>query len=387
MISKDNSKVEGCDVCLLVRTYPPLQCGIGDYALHLSEYLSKKVRLTVLTNVKATSFEGDYTLIPVLNRYILNPIRINSVVSRFQPKILHIQTPILSWNSLIFSVLQRYWRKKYPKMKILITIHEYTDLPTYQKRALDQNIKYSDSLIVVDPIYINEIKLASPLYPTSKIVYIQNSRTIMSDIDMDTVSDIHKQYSEDGRYTLMGFFGFINKLKGIEYILRALFEMKAQGKLNTKFIIIGGLGTGANKYQQELLNLISEYELSELVMFTGYLDESEVNNYIMAMDFMNLPFVDGCSPKNSSMIGALSMNKPIITTKRFGDTVYNSPGIYYLDVASDVETMKQYIMDFQLNSKLLTDVEYSDINLSWDRNGEEHLNVYFSLNQTINQSK
>ena len=156
-------------------------------------------------------------------------------------------------------------------------------------------------------------------------------------------------------------------------------DLKINNKLKTRCIILGGTATGGGAYIQSLHTLIQQYELSDFVVFTGYIGQMEANNYIAAMDFMNHPFVDGYSPKNSSMIAVISMDKPIITTKRMGKKTHDVKGIYYLDKASDKVQMKEYVCNFQDHPNLFTDVDYTGLDYSWERNGMEHMCVYDHL--------
>lgn len=366
------------NICILVRTFPPMKCGIGDYAVHLANILSHDLNITVLTSGKAVSQGAQYQLSPVLNRYLFNPFQLLSAISRIHPDILHIQTPVLSWNSIILSVLQRYWKVKYPEMKIILTLHEYIDLPLYQQYALNTNINNCDGIIVVDPCYSDKI-LKRNLCSSDKITFIQNSMTLTASINSETMLDIKSDFSANGSYVLMGFFGFINKLKGIEYILLTMKNLKLKNSLKTKFIVLGGTGTGSGNYYISLLKLINDYDLADYVVFTGYLDHKDINSYIAAMDYMNLPFVDGYSPKNSSMIASFSMKKPVITTKRLGRKMIDAKGVYYLDHACDIEKMEEYMLHFQEDHHLFNDVDYDELDYSWQRNGRDHLIVYNSL--------
>lgn len=365
-------------ICIVSRTFPPMRCGIGDYLKNLADVLCKKCDLIVLTSSEASSEKLPYDVYPTLNRWLFNPFQLIRIFESTQPDVLHIQTPVpLFWNSLAVNIFQYYVHRKYPSVPVVITLHEYSDLSSFSRLLLDITIRLSDKLIIVDPIYQRDIQVNCGL-PDDKFVYIENSRTIVNPVDFKNSDNIRLSLSDGGKFKLMGFFGFIDSRKGLNYILDAMANLHNMGWLQTKLVVLGGFSKGEPGYESLFKNQIHRLGLDDYVLILGYLDNGVVNDYIMAMDYMNLPFLTGYSPKNSSMIAALSLGKPIITTLREGKKTLNLRGIYYLRSSQDVSTMSEFILKFQNDSEMMN-TDYCSLDYSWDRNASEHLLVYNSF--------
>ena len=115
---------------------------------------------------------------------------------------------------------------------------------------------------------------------------------------------------------ILGFFGFINHSKGVDTLLYAL---KQLNKGSVKLLVIGGR-TGASDptnitYADEIDRLITEVELEQQVIWTGYVTEDEVSGYLQLADVVTLPFRDGASFRRGSLMAAIEQGRPIITTQ------------------------------------------------------------------------
>jgi len=204
-----------------------------------------------------------------------------------------------------------------------------------------------------------------------------NSHTILSKVDKRMAKEIKEKYSRNGKYLLMGFFGLIGRVKTLDKILEAMRDLKFNNSLKTRFLVLGKVVD--IKYLKYLNKLVTEYGLNDYVDFVGFLEPDVLDATISSLDFMIMPFSDGYSPKNSSMVTILAQNKPVITTTRYGNKTLETHGIYYLDSHSDIKKMEEYILMFQDNQNLLSDVNYTMLDFSWKRNVNEHLSLYQKL--------
>ncbi len=115
---------------------------------------------------------------------------------------------------------------------------------------------------------------------------------------------------------IVGFFGFINHSKGVDTLLHALKQVNDK---RVKLLVIGGR-TGASDptnitYADEIDRLITELELEQQVIWTGYVTEDEVSGYLQLADVVTLPFRDGASFRRGSLMAAIEQGRPIITTQ------------------------------------------------------------------------
>lgn len=118
---------------------------------------------------------------------------------------------------------------------------------------------------------------------------------------------------------VLGHFGFLNALKGIDYLLEAMSGLRRSGR-DLRLVFIGGrrghpeIGE-ETEYASRLDASIKRLGLGDTVQWTGYLDESQVAAWLGAVDLLALPFADGASYRRSSLMAAIALGCPILTTQ------------------------------------------------------------------------
>lgn len=117
---------------------------------------------------------------------------------------------------------------------------------------------------------------------------------------------------------LVGYFGFINRSKGVETLLHAV-KLLADAGLSIRLLMIGDR-TGSSDptnaaYAQEIDRLTHALDLDPLLTWTGFVDDAEVAASLQAADVVALPFLDGASYRRSSLMVALAQGSAILTTK------------------------------------------------------------------------
>lgn len=90
--------------------------------------------------------------------------------------------------------------------------------------------------------------------------------------------------------------------------------LKDQGNLNSILLVIAELKK-EDEYHKTISELIKKLGLKEDIAITGYLEDQQVSNNLKITDFVILPFTDGVSPKNGSMLAAVQEGKKVITTR------------------------------------------------------------------------
>ncbi len=128
----------------------------------------------------------------------------------------------------------------------------------------------------------------------------------------------HKLGALPGSFVL-GHFGFRNALKGIDYLLEAMSGLRRSGR-DLRLVFIGGRRgdpeAGAETdYASRLEASINRLGLGAAVQWTGYLDEPQVADWLGAVDLLALPFADGASYRRSSLMAAIALGCPILTTQ------------------------------------------------------------------------
>lgn len=116
---------------------------------------------------------------------------------------------------------------------------------------------------------------------------------------------------------VIGFFGFLNASKGLVELIEALANLRAE-QVPARLVVIGGrTGTSdpTNRaFADQIERLIHDKNLSDAVFFTGYVDETEVANWLAACDTVALPFLDGASYRRGTLMAAIQYGSAIVTT-------------------------------------------------------------------------
>lgn len=91
--------------------------------------------------------------------------------------------------------------------------------------------------------------------------------------------NLHKKYNFSPETKLLFYFGRVQYIKGIDYIIQTLSKLKPSFKYH--FFIIGPDERGEKAYLQKL---ISKYNLIENITFTGQLEGEEKKQFIASCD-------------------------------------------------------------------------------------------------------
>ncbi len=188
----------------------------------------------------------------------------------------------------------------------------------------------------------------------------------------------------DDNTLLIAYFGFINRSKGVEILLRAV-RMLADAGLPIRLLMIGDR-TGSSDptnaaYAQEIDRQITELKLGSIVHWTGFVDDSEVGACLAAADVTALPFLDGASYRRSSLMVALAQGCAVITTKpavaipTFRDQqnmMLVKPG----NVPALAAALQVLHRDRDLCARLRSGAVALQSEFSWDRITAAHIDFY-----------
>ena len=121
----------------------------------------------------------------------------------------------------------------------------------------------------------------------------------------------------DAQTFVLGHFGFVKPVKGIDYLIEAMASLRGAGHdLRLLFI-----GEGRNEvdseddYLTKLEERIARLGLAEAIAWTGYLPAQAVAACFGAVDLMTLPYTDGASFRRSSLIAAIHSGCAILSTE------------------------------------------------------------------------
>jgi glycosyltransferase involved in cell wall biosynthesis len=326
-------------VCLLSGEFPPMQGGVGDFTREIGLALNKLgATVTVLTSVEATphgaaepSPDGgsilrrdgsSLTVLPVVERWDFScwsPI--GQFLNRSKPQVLNIQYQTAAYQMHpAINLLPCRLRLSKDRPHVVVTFHDLK-LPYLFPKAgplrrwmTSALIRGSDAAIVTNVEDREEARRYGPrnleLFP------------IGSNIAPWTLPGYDRE-AWRGRWgigageVLLCYFGFLNESKGAETLFRALARLVGDGQ-PIKLLMIGGKVGSSDPtnvaYLQEMEALIAQLDLTDHVLWTGYVDGPEVSASFWSADICVMPYGDGVSFRRGTLMAALVHGMPIVST-------------------------------------------------------------------------
>lgn len=164
----------------------------------------------------------------------------------------------------------------------VVTIHDLSFFPLSEyyprsrrffKQIIHLSVKSSDKVIAVSEFTKNDIlKYIGKKYEKkTHVIYEAADVKFLSKPTTEQIANIKKRYKIDKEYIL--FIGFSEPRKNLERLLSAYAMIK--DNIDHDLVIVGGHGWW---YEQTYLK-VNELGISERVIFTGYVDDSELPSF------------------------------------------------------------------------------------------------------------
>ena len=172
----------------------------------------------------------------------------------------------------------------------------------------------ADGVIVTNPE--DDEKLAH--LPVRSVIPI-GSNIICQAASDESTARWREQLSAAESTTLIGHFGFVQAIKGIDFLVDALAELRRNGH-DLRLLFIGGqrnavYADAGESYREALADRIRENGLEDIVRWTGFLPEAEVAACLGAVNIVSLPYLDGASYRRGSLMAAINYGCAIVTTQ------------------------------------------------------------------------
>ncbi|MCE5329522.1 glycosyltransferase family 4 protein [bacterium] len=201
------------------------------------------------------------------------------------------------------------------KKPIIITTHTIPDDPNKgYGLVLKDVIKFAEKVIVMMPESIGKL-IKKYNYPEENIEIIPHG---VPDIPLEP-NDAHKKKKGlDGRI-ILGNINLLSEVKGLEYTIEALKEIKNRFN-NILYLIIGQthpvvLQTAGEKYRDFLKEKIKEYDLTDNVKFINeYISLEELIEWLKVIDIYITPYLDPQQSASGALAYAIGAGKVCIST-------------------------------------------------------------------------
>ncbi|MDO5826274.1 MAG: glycosyltransferase family 4 protein, partial [Methanosphaera sp.] len=190
--------------------------------------------------------------------------------------------------------------------------------------------------------------------------------------EMPEKGSFQEKYNINSPYFL--YLGRIDKLKGINHVIESFAQLpdKYDGY---KLVIIGKI----TDYKKELDDIIRNYDISDRVIFTGFIDQKDKPMaYHDASVFISpVKYMGGVS---ITVFESILSDTPVVVTKESGELIEEIDGgiiVEYGNIKEICDAIITLTEDEKLtNKKVETAKSYINDNLSWSRVCDKILEIY-----------
>ena len=313
-------------VAMIVGSFPPMPCGVGDYTAMLCRHLSSKgLRIHVITSKAAAEGPPPATGIIIHAEQpgwsMLQMGRVTRKLREIEPDIVHIQYPSAGFGrGLAPAFLPAMLESSDFYPPVVATIHEYRISHPLRRMASSFLAHYAEGLIFPDQFE------RDVFYKRNRSLHDKPNRVIPVGASLPPSPEMSPEVREvrrqarrhewgiyDSRPVFL-HFGIPSPSKGIDDILLALARLNRED-FDHHLVLAGRFEPERDSYHRYLRALMMKLGLMSSTTILGTLPAEEVADVMNACDVGLFPFRDGVSLRRTSWVAALVNDLPTITTE------------------------------------------------------------------------
>lgn len=380
-------------ILVLSWKYPPLTCGgLARHVEALSENMIKKGHEVHIITENNNELD-EYSIINGVKIHRTPKAIINS--NNFISKILHLNFQLLEKaiqvinNEGDFSLIHAhdwlvFWAAKVLKhsynLALIYTIHAtekgrnnglYNELQSYINNVEWYSTFEAWKVIACSKYMREEIKNIFQL-PEDKIEVINNGVKV-EDFEIKIDKEFKENYVLENE-KLIFYVGRLVKEKGIDNLLEA-FSIALKDDFNLKLVI-----AGKGPYENNLKEMAYNLNISNKVLFTGYISDENRNKLYKIADLSVFPST--YEPFGIVALEAMAAKTPLITSNAGGFNEFIKDGYNALKFeAGDSYDLAAAILRTFRNereARLRADRAYKEIinNFNWEKIAEQTISLY-----------
>jgi len=304
-----------------IGTYPPRECGIGIFTNNLFN--------SILANCEKREYEYEGFVVALSDNDLTYeyPKEVKAIIRQEHQedylkavKFINLSGAdicILEHEFGIFGgqngvqILPLLHRLKVP---LIVTLHTILKSPSYNEKAVLQEICKMANKIVVMSHKAIEFLISIYDVPEEKIAFIEHG---VPDIFFNQ-EESKKEFKLDSKKVLLTF-GFIGRSKGIETVIKALPEVVKKHP-DLIYIILGKthpnvLRHSGEEYRIFLRHLVKNLHLEEHVIFLNkFIDEQDLFKYLCASDIYITPYLNEAQITSGTLSYAVGVGSAVIST-------------------------------------------------------------------------
>lgn len=310
------------------------------YSRYLLESLHKKYKnnftLYVYANKedKIVSFD-NIKINQCWSKNVLYPLQIMKQTIKDKVDIVHLQHEINMYGGPITAVIfpLHVLLLRLSGRKVIVTIHavvpkkdidlDFLETFSWPKNKLLVEIarivlsyiytttSWFSNTLIVHSEHIKSVLISDYMAKRDKVFVIPHGVPIQEDnSNLNQINANWWRKIENRKIILC--FGYVVRRKGIEYLIEA-FEKISETYPNYVLVLAGGTLKGQEDYVENLKEMVKEKELSDKIVFTSFIKESELRGLFRLSEFVVMPAIYSISA-SGPLAQAISYNKPIVGT-------------------------------------------------------------------------
>ena len=312
-------------VCLITPRYPPDRCGVGDYTELLARHLAERgIAVTVVTSrgraTRSTgTVHGGVKVLPVIGDWgWISLPHLVALVAAGRYDVGHVQYQNEMYGrSAAIAALPLALRAAQMKTRSVVTVHDYGTPWPRRVRVRAIAGPYGKAWFAAMLLASARIVLTNEQdewrFLHQRLRYpVPTSRYSIIPVGANLPVVIHSERNPAADQVTIGYFGFVNPAKGVDVLLDA-FALAHRQRPDLRLTLICALRPH-EPYHEILLRKLQDEALRDAVTVTGELDDDEAARTLAGCEVVVLPFHDGISLRRTTLMAALALGRPVIST-------------------------------------------------------------------------
>lgn len=268
---------------IITGTYPPERCGVGDYTQ------------CILSTPTGSSFHLFYER----NWQMSNLRQLCRQLKRTTDKVVNLQYPTMGYSTHLTPHLLALYAVLCLHRRLVLTIHEYSQLGWKGKLALTLLFLIASTVIFTTEFERDAARRRNPWLRRTAIIKINSNIPVVAEL---------KPMSE--REWDVCFFGFIRPNKGLEDFLSVATELREKRK-GCRVYVMGQTQKETADYGAAMLNRLNEKGIE----YIGDKTKEEVAAMLNHTKVAYLPYPDGLSERRGSFLAAAVNGCVVVSNK------------------------------------------------------------------------
>lgn len=300
---------------LITGEFAPMPGGVGDFSRLLAQQMAAQGHRVHILSRHGTRSDS-LPLCEVAGWGARAVPQIRAWIRRHQLEIVNLQFQTAAFD---MSPLLHFWPRLLPA-PLVTTFHDLRHPYLFPKAGplrdwvLRQLARSSRGVITTNQA--DDQRLLD--LPRKRLIPLGSSIPRLS-ASAEERSRLRRLAGADANCLLLGHFGFIKAIKGVDFLIEALATLRAEGR-DLRLVFIGARsnaldGSDDARFLSAISRRIERAGLDVVVHFTGPLPDTEVAAWLKAVDLVALPFTDGAAYSRSSLVAAIHQSCAILTTQ------------------------------------------------------------------------